>query len=209
MARTDANDVRLKNLLRPRDVFYNLFVFSEGTRRLSLGSFKAYTGWLFVIFAFAIIIFNLPINYLDSMLHKGQDPVLQTLRDVFSFIWSSVLVWLFVVYIFAVVYRLHDMSLAGWWLLLIVLLALSVNFLPIETKQVVSLFVAFAVYTLVAILGFLIPGTKAPNKYGKKPERSWRNFPFLLMFLGYFALFLMVAFLLTSVYISFIMGTWR
>ena len=202
-------DVRLKNLLRPRDVFYNLFVFSEGTRRLSLGGFKAYTGWLFVIFALAIVIFNLPINYLDSMLNNEQNPALQTLREVFSFVWTSVLVWLFVVYIFAVVYRLHDMGLAGWWLLLVVLLALSVNFLPIETKQVVTLFVAFAVYTLAAIFGFLIPGTKARNKYGKKPERSWRNYPFLLIFLGYFALFLMVACLLTSMYISLVLGTWR
>ncbi len=87
----------------------------------------------------------------------------------------------------AVIMRLHDISLSGWWSCLIFFLPYAIEFIIInipmtmnQTLYYTLFLILFSIAQLIRIFPFVMPGSKILNSYGP-PTKQGKPFGLILL----------------------------
>lgn len=89
----------------------------------------------------------------------------------------------------AVIMRLHDINLSGWWACLLFIFPYSIEFIIINIPMTINqtlyysiFFILFIIAQLVRIFPFAMPGSKILNRYGA-PTKQGKAFGIILLIL--------------------------
>ena len=160
----------------------NLRLFAGEGNRLTQQTYKAYLGYLSMLFIMSILFFGV---WLALLFILGAHEI------VFIFTGMVVLcvdLILSVNGIRATVYRFHDLGWSGWWFLVVVVIALIIDGLLVAVLNPTGF--AFELggglfFALLVLMPFVLKGEVSENKFGSPVDFDWKSFPGEMRFFGH------------------------
>ena len=180
-------------------------LFAGGSKRLTPRTFRAYMGYLLVLFLVFAAAVGLPAVLVSYVAWWSGQVAVHFLAGFMAVVIFGGILWFLQNAFWGVLYRFHDMGYNGWHLFVFYLAAYSLD------KTLGYVMVNYGLYASVglfsALLGlvpFLAPGKhankKVKNKYGFPVEYRWYSFPTPVRICGEVMFWLAVAYVLKELY---------